>query len=199
MTNKFDAIVKEMEEASEQESDFFKFPTGDTRLRILTDFEQTYSLYEGEYPKAKYVKMLDHYVKPKDGFSVKSSAWAWAIIRDKPDFLKIVQLPYSLVKALGDLKSDPEWEFEDFPMEYDITVGNTGEGGARYSLRGSPKKEPIPAEVFKELEGKKSCQEIVNAILEKQGGKKEAAKSGAAAFQGKEYPDEEINPSDIPF
>lgn len=164
-----DRIVSEMEKNSSQESDFFKFPVGDTKIRILTDFHQTFSLYEGEYPNSKYVRMLPRYVEPAQGTNIKVSAWAWAIVRGKPDTLKIVQFPFSLMKALGGLKSDPEWEFDTFPMPYDITIGNTGEGGARYSLRGSPKRTEIAESTLDELGKRKTCEEIARKIMEKQG------------------------------
>ncbi len=131
------------------------------------------------------------------------TAWAWASVHGEG--IKIIQFPYALIKALGDMLKDPEWSFEGFPMPYDLTVGNTGEGGARYSLIGSPKPTPVSKEDLAELADKRSVQDIVNAILEKQGGKKEEPKApskgslSGPAFQGKDYPQEEINPDEIPF
>lgn len=183
-----------MEKESNQESDFYKFPTGDTKLRILTDFTQTYALYEGEHPNSKYVKMLTHYEKPGANQSVSSSAWAWADIQGT---LKIVKFPYSLMKALSDMSKDPEWEFTNFPMEYDLTVGNTGQGGARYSLRGSPKRSPVAKEVVDALAKKTPCEEIVKKIIDRQGGKVEVKPDPMKPYD--KYPDENIDPKDIPF
>lgn len=200
MPTNLDKITGDMEKTNDKESDFIKFPVGDIKIRILTDFTQTWSLYEGEYPNAKYVRMLPHYEKPTKGQTIKTSGWAWALIRggkETSDYLKIVQFPYSLLKELGAMKSDPDWAFEEFPMEYDLTVGNTGEGGNRYSLRGSPKRTPVDNSVLTQLGEKKPCADIVKAILDKQESKN-PAKAGAVA-KTYEYPSEDINPNEIPF
>ena len=199
-----DQIIHDMEESdvSNKESDFFKIPVGQTKMRILTDFYQTYSLYEGEYPNSKYVGMLSHFKRPNPGYSIKTSAWAWALIKGKESQLKVIQFPYSLIKALGALRADPDWEFKSFPMEYDITVTNTGEGGSRYSLIGSPKKTAIADSVYEDLKGRKSCEEIAKKIMEKQGDKTE--KAFASTFEKGpkvvlEASDDDIDPESIPF
>lgn len=166
MQNNFEKTMKEFEDMQDSSGTYFKFPVGNTKIRILTDFTNTYSLFEGEYPSSKFVKKLDKYEKPEEGFTVKTSWNAWAIIRGTPDELKIVQFPYSLIKQLSALIGDADWQFTGFPMSHDVTVGNTGEGGARYSLIGSPNRSEVPAAVMAELSkklGKKSSHPMGSA------------------------------------
>ena len=184
-------IMNDMEKTSNQENDFFKFPVGETKIRLLTQFHQTFSLYKGTYPNSKYVKMLPHFKEVEEGYNLKTSAWAWAIIRGKVDKLKIVQFPYALIKALQGMQNDPEWKFDTLPMEYDITIGNTGEGGARYSLRGSPSRSKVLEDTLTSLKGKKSCEEIASKIIASQN-----KETTAPAHTADNYPTNENDPND---
>lgn len=178
-TNNFEESMSEFEKGQEREDLYFKFPVGNTKIRVLSDFTASHSLFEGEYPNGKFVRKLDRYENPKDGFKVKTSWNAWALVGDQ---LKVIQFPYSLMKQFKALTDDPEWGFRGFPMSHDVTIGNTGDGGARYSLIGSPKRSDVPADVM--------------ASLEKRTAKSKHASSPAMTADN--YPDE-IDPKDIPF
>jgi len=195
MTN-LDAIGKEWESEAST-SDFFKFPTGKSRVRILTDFMKVESIYQGEYPNTKYlgIKTADRVIK--EGETVSSQAWAWALVRGEDGFgdeLKIVQFGKALIEALINLKSDPDYAFESFPMPYDITVHNTGSGPTRYSITAARQNTEVTEREMEALNKKQPIHEIVAKIVAKQNGGKKKEDGGSI-----EYPKDAPNPEDIPF
>lgn len=165
----------------EKTSDWYDFKTGETKLRVLTQPVAVRQYFKD----GKYTTVDDSYRGPE---KVSLKGWAWCSIRPENE-LKIVKFPYSVIKAVQAFMVDEDYAFDGFPMPYDIKITATGEGmERRYSVMASPKTSPVTKEEKEGLAKKTSIQEIVNKIKEKEGLKVEAP-----------YPDEHINPEDIPF
>jgi len=175
------------EVVTSKESDFFKLPVGDVKVRILTDFHKVKNVWEGEYPNSKPLGLLQKGQKIKDGQSVKTAGWAWVIVRGDVDQMKIVTFPISIIAKVANLKKDDEYTWDEMPMPYDITIHNTGEGGDRYSITPSRTNASLTEFEQKQLEEKTPIEEIVQKIMDKQSGKIEES-------QELEYPESNGDP-----
>lgn len=154
-------------EEKESGSDFFRIPEGDTRLRILTEFEKVEQVWEGEFPNAKLVGFKEDGAIIGANQKVRTSGWSWCLINGE---LKIVTFPRSLVAKIANLKRSEDYAFDDWPMPYDITIHNTGEGGDRYSITPARKNEPVSEDILVDLEAVKPIPDIIKAIQDKRSG-----------------------------
>lgn len=164
------------EEVTSSESDFFTLPVGDTKLRILTDFVEVKTLWEGEYPNSKSLGIVEGNPKVSAGQKVQSKGWAWATVKNvngsEINEVRIIQFSMGLIGKIAKLKSDGDYAWEDMPMPFDITISNTGEGGNRYSITPARNNTPVSEKEEELLKKKKSLEDIVSAIVDKQSGKK---------------------------
>jgi hypothetical protein len=158
----------EGEEKAEKVSDFYKMKTGENKLRVLTQFERVNQLSVGEYPNAELKGMVDDYYVPKAGESVTTQGWAWAIVRETGE-IKIFKASKGILKLLSTLRANDEYAFDDFPMPYDVTIHNTGEGPNRYSITAARKNSPVTEVELAELEKKTPIADIISKIKEKKG------------------------------
>lgn len=165
-------------------SDFFKFPTGDTKIRIMTEMVQVKQIVEGVYPDTKLLGMVQEGQKLTADQKIKVSGWAWCNVEGEG--LKIITFPYSLIKQIGALKQMPDYSWEDMPMPYEITVKNTGKGGDRYSITPARENTEVDSDVVADLESKTTIEEIVNKIKDKAENKEVDKK-----FEELEYPESE--------
>lgn len=166
METKLDQWGFPIEEKKDREAggDFFKFPEGDTKMRILTTPIMVRQVFEGG--KFRIV----------DDPSVPYKAWAWAVIRETGE-IKIVQIVPSIVKQLQHFLTDPDYAFEEYPMPYDITVNKQGEMlDTRYKLSVSRKNTPVTEEEKAELAKKTPISDIINKMRGKDGSKTESKK-----------------------
>lgn len=156
-------------EQEETGSDFHRLETGDTKIRVLTDFVEVKQVWEGVYPNSKPLGMLRKGQTLGSGQSVKTSGWAWTIVRgEKSDTMKIITFPMSIISKLANLKKSDDYAWEDMPMPYDVTIHNTGEGGDRYSITPARQNTELTEEELADLEAKNSIEEIVEKIKDKQ-------------------------------
>ena len=169
MTN-FDSMFQEVEERTSSESDFFVIKTGKNTVRILSDFVKVENVFKGEYPNSKYqgIKTPERTLESDEKSTLQG--WAWLLDRATGE-VKIGQFGSSILKALGGLKNDPEYAFTSFPMPYDITITNTGEGANRYSIIAARQNTEVKEEEMTLLNKKKTIADIVGAIVDKQSGK----------------------------
>ncbi len=108
-----------------------------------------------------------------------------------------------IMKAIAALQKNPDYEFKEMPMPYDITlmVKNAGTKEAEYQVLPSPKPIPVTEAELALLNKETGTAYIVEQMKKKQA-KKEGNLGEAeakAAEGGIEYPTENINPEDIPF
>jgi hypothetical protein len=104
---------------------FYKFTAGENVIRIVSETE----VIAKHYINDKYSVCVG---KDKDCEGCKQNNKAkakwlcWVIDRTDGSF-KLVELPYTVTKALGELANSSQYGFEVLPP-YDITVKKTGEG-----------------------------------------------------------------------
>ncbi len=180
------------EDKKEQVSDFYKMKIGENKVRVLTQFERVDSVFQGEYPNSKFVGHVEEDYKLKGGEKVSTQGWAWGIDRTTGE-MKIMQFSKAILGLINKLKSDEEYTFDNFPMPYDITIHNTGEGPSRYSITASRKNTDVTEDEVAELEKKTSIRDIISKIKEKK-----ADVPPEVATPEKIYP-AGPNPDDIPF
>lgn len=166
---------------------------------------------------ADYKKLQEKAVaEGKDPTKVKqpniSIKWEmWAINRANGK-LVILDLTNKLVKKLRNFMDSDEYKFVGFPMPYDITVSVTNAGTieAEYDLLPARKEVPITPEeteafekvtpitqIIERMKAKQREKDGVPAPVETEG--ETPVIQTAPAEGGVKYPDEEINPEDIPF
>lgn len=205
-------------------SDFFKFEkTGIYRLRILTPFKAlaTHFFGKGVPSSVCYGELSGCPFHGTDKASVKYMTYVIDRIDGK---VKMAEIPWSVVSAIGDLEQDEDFGFKDFPMPYDIKVTADKENTDPkqiYKTLGSPKVVPLTVEEDNALIAKTSKMTIESYVesrkqkqLEKHKadgtwqkeqerriklGEEIAAAKLIPSADALEYPAEDINPDDIPF
>lgn len=150
----------------EKTSDFYNLKVGENKVRILTLPVSVYKLNKGVYPNNEFIRYVDDGYRAKEGEKVDIKGWVWAIIRETGE-LKIVTLPYSVIKLIQQLKDQEDYAFDEYPMPYDITISNSGVGAARYTLTAARKNTPITEQELESLEFKTPIEDIVRRMKEK--------------------------------
>ena len=158
-------MLNEPSSVKEKKSDFMKIGVGDTKLRVLTSFEPVYKLYKGEYPNNEFVGYVEEN-KAVDGHEVRLEGWAWVIERSTGE-VKLLTVGRGILKLLAQLRSNDEYAFDEFPMPYDITIKNTGDGPNRYSITAARKNTPITEAETALLAEKTPVSEIISKMKEK--------------------------------
>ncbi len=134
--------------------DYYKFQEGDNRIRILSEGAIIASHFfgKGVRPSICYGinKGCPFHKEDDKSASVKYSCY---ILDRVDDQIKLADIPYSIIKKVGDLQLDSEWSFEYFPMPYDIkVVYKPNESPANmYSVVASPKRDPLSQIVVDKL------------------------------------------------
>lgn len=216
-------------------SAYFKFEKGDNRIRILTAGEVIATHFFGKGVKAHTCYGIEngcpfHGDKaPKDnkGQEKKPSIKYTCYVASE-DSVVLADLPYSVIKQVGEYQTNVDYAFDDFPMPYDITVRYNPDSDSpndMYKVIASPRREVITAEISEKLSEAMRKQTPVDSVAkkkqwqmddhEKQGirgpivqkkSREEWVKEVNSKAEpvepkdlGYEYPAEEINPDDIPF
>lgn len=183
--SEWDEVEKEVESKS---GDYFKIVEGANRFILLSHIKPLAQVWDGS--KYRIAEEGDKNV------SVKGICWVLQketnVDGEEEYTIKQAKLPYTIVKEIKGISEDPDWDFE-FPFPYPITVTAKGAGTkeVKYSTNASPKKFEIPEQVTKDLAEKPTPEEIVEKI--------KAGKSDDKAPSAPDYPEEEIDPADIPF
>lgn len=185
-----DNIFGEMEEKAKLDSDFFTIRVGKNPVRVLSDFVKVENIFKGQYPNSKYKGILTAGYQLASDEAVTMQGWAWIIDRETGE-LKIGQFGKNILGAIVALKKDPEYAFGEFPMPYDITISNTGEGASRYSVIAARTNTPVTDAEMAALNKKKSIADIVAAIVDKQN--KPAETANTTVY----YPESNIKAEDI--
>lgn len=184
-----DKFSKEWDD--KQSGDFFKIPTGNTKLRIMAPFVKVQSAWVGKYPASKPTGIVHEGRPLQQGEELQESAWTWALVREI-NLLKILRVPMGLLAKIAKLKQDAEYTWNEYPMPFDITISNTGEGGDRYSITPARQNTEVTVEEMALLNKCHTIPQIVQSIIDKQSGKTASA-DGAKI----EYPTEDSD--GIPF
>lgn len=163
-----------------QGGDYFKIVEGDNRFQLLSHCAP----YALKWNGARYEPAEEG----DTGISWKGVCW---VLQDGA--LKLATLPYTFVKSVKALMQDEDYAFAEFPMPRAVNFKATGAGTkeVEYSLIPSPKEVEVPAEILKELATKPSPEEMVEKLR-----KSEKTETTSEPIK---YPDEDINPEDVPF
>ncbi len=181
---------------------WFKFKEGKNRLRVLVNPEVIYEDF----------KLGMCYTDCRFKGSIKYLAYVW----DYADgSVKLMKIPFSIFNWIAAQETDEDWNFQGFPMPYDITITaeNAGTKEVKYSTTPSPKREPMSEEVLADVKRRKLVAEIIAGLKEKNEEKhrsdgtwdtlhasaEEQEQVAPPEKEGVKYPEEDINPEDIPF
>lgn len=211
----FSDKMKEQEKTAQAEgiassggSDFFKFKEGDNVIRVLTEPELIFEKY----------KVGICYTECGYEGNAKFMCWVFDVKSNK---VMLAKLPYKIGKWIAELEQDEDYSFAGFPMPYNVKIKADDKVGTKdvgYTMIASPKREEVSEEVRNILMKKHTIPEIIEKMKEKKKAEhiadgtwqreqdrkaklaEELAEGRATPSKGAiDYPEEEINPEDIPF
>lgn len=171
--------------------DYFTIKEGANKFILLSHMAplaQVWDVGLGKYRVA---------VEGDKNVSVKGVCWV--MVRDDEGEMAIKQakLPYKVVKAIRGYAEDPDWSFDlPFKHPFTLTAKGAGEKTVDYTLQVSPKEVEIPQAILDELKEKPTPEEIIEKI---KGGVSQGKTDKGAEVQPPEYPEDELQPEDIPF
>ncbi len=173
---------QEQVNAEKAKEGYFKIVEGDNRIQLLSHVAPLPQVWTG----SKYEVAGEG----ATNVSIKGVCW---ILQDGK--IKEAKLPYTVVKAIRELMQDQDYAFESFPMPrlINIKAKNAGTKEVEYQVVPSPKETEVDGAILVELATKPTPEEIVEKIKGKVSPEKTEAKKDI------EYPEEDINPEDIPF
>lgn len=200
---------KEKEQFNADRGDWFKFVEGPNKLRILSEpasFQEDF-------------KLGICYTDCSFKGSMKYLAWVYDY---KDSKLKKMKIPYSIMESIVSQMTSEDYSFTDFPMPYDITItaSNAGTKEVKYAILPARLSTPMAEDVMEEFAKKKSPVEMIDEMKERNKKKhqedgtfdrlhEDKASEGARvrkafADNGEdeediEYPEDDLNPEDIPF
>lgn len=189
---------KQKESFSSSKGERFKFSEGANRIRILAEPEMIQEDY-------------NYGICYKDcGFKGSTKYLSW-VLDLKDNKVKMMRIPYSIMNDVVSLMSskDQGYGFESFPMPYNITVNAVGAGTkeVKYSVIPDRENTEVDPAIIDEVSKKTAPAGL--AELFKKWNEEEHRKDGTwDKLHGKakeeeldtiEYPEDDINPEDIPF
>jgi hypothetical protein len=111
------------------------------------------------------------------------------------DSIKLAELPYSVIFAIGDLEEDDDWAFEGYPMPYDITVKCDKENSDPkqiYKTTPSPLRKPVSEGEMAILAEKMETRTPEQYVAERKAKSLEKAKSLVDAQDVPEFDEADI-------
>lgn len=128
--------------------DYLKLKEGDNRFRLMSECLPHANEYQGK----RNFKWLCYVLDRKDG-------------KVKPMFMA-----HTIYKQIVALQQNPDYEFFDVPMPYDITVNALGAGtkDVKYTLMPARKNTPVSDAEMKLLHDAKPLKELQAKLKEKQ-------------------------------
>lgn len=181
MSSLKDQLKQDAEELGVGGSDFFKFENKKTsKFRVLTELKALGQHFfgVGQKPSVCYGVKKGcpfHGIDPNSqkGEEYKLSTKYIAYVLDADGKIKLAELPYTVVKAIGDLEEDEDYKFSGFPMPYDIKVAFDKDLSPTemYKVTPSPTRSAVTDDTMGELAGlmgKNSPEHFVEVKKEKQ-------------------------------
>jgi len=216
------------------QTSYFKFTKGDNRLRILTKGEILATHFFGKGVKASTCYGIEKGCPfhgkgaPKDdkGVEKKPSIKYVCYVLNGTE-IQLADLPYSVIKQVGEYQTNIDYQFDDFPMPYDITVKFNPDSlspNDMYKVIASPRRENISQDILDELDELMRKVTPETSVQKKKDFQMNAHKEQGILVELKtteqlnkehskkietgeidevdspvEYPENVINPDDIPF
>lgn len=191
----------EKSEHAQRSDNWFKFKEGKNSIRILTEPIAIYEDY----------KLGMCYTDCGFKGSIKYMAY---VIDNADGMIKTMKIPYGIFQYIANLETDEDWSFEGFPMPYDLNIQATGAGQkeVKYDVKPRPQRTDVSEVVMNTLSKKKTIPELIVMFKQRNkekhladgtfnslGAKKEVKEEKNYMPTAIEYPEEEIDPADIPF
>ena len=120
--------------------DIYKLKEGDNRIRLMSECLPHQNDFKGQ----KSFKWLCYVLDRRDG-------------KVKPFFMA-----HKIYKAIEALQLNPDYQFSDVPMPYDMTIHakNAGTMDVEYSLIPARRETPLTDDELVELDGAKPLKEL---------------------------------------
>lgn len=191
--NSVDEVRKEVESGG-----WFKVEEGDNRMRILVEPVHTVSRYgKGICYKDCGYCSADALEKDKDKdgkparLTHKYVTWIYDY---KSESIKLYSIPFVMSKQIADYKRDETngYDFDEFPMPYDITVNakNAGKKEVEYTLKPSRENTDVPEEGLDALKKESTVEQVIQSMKDKK------MKEDGVGPKAPDYPE---NQGDEPF
>lgn len=172
------------------------------KLRFVRDFSVVKSFY---VKKGESYRTTPSTEKPEALAAASESYKVFFHVLDRADNeLKVFEAPYTVFKAIKDLKEDPDWTFKNLPP-YDLTIYRVKGNKTSYRVVASPNRDELDGEIQKKVEELKPMPKIASDIL-KNDEQKYQEKYGQSMYapvgtttKELKSKDEEINIDDLPF
>lgn len=210
MTSLAERAVQDAKSDMAKRGGWFKFKEGKNKIRILSE------------PAVLYEDFKLGICYTDCGFkgAMKYLAYAWDYADES---IKLFKMPLTIFNYIANLELEEGWAFTGFPMPYDLVINakDAGTKEVEYTPTPSPTRVEVPVVVQEEMRKKKSALEIIDGLKIKNQEKHRADGTWDALHQGGfekptpesigadkkkwgehepiKYPDEEVNPEDIPF
>jgi hypothetical protein len=189
MSGNFKDFQKEAKEHGVSSgNEWFKPGDGESRIRILSEYEIVGKHWDPTFKNGPGKKAGRSFLcvgkergcpyhtdkTPEDVKKVKVSYFMYvsdksaSIIKDKPaGILKIAELPYTVAKRVSELGDMEDYEFDGFPMPYDIIITKSVVNGkTTYDTIAARSNTPVDAEILEELSLKKPIADIIEKMKE---------------------------------
>ena len=152
-----------------QRSEYFKFQEGDNNIRVLSPSAVLARHQLGVKQSAIcYGKDEGCPYHGENEIEIRVKWWMW--IHDLRDNkVKIAEMPYTIVKALGQFQQSEEYGFQDLPIPYiiNITAEKAGTKEVKYTILPARQNSSIPADIERDYLNKKPIDDIVEAVKNK--------------------------------
>lgn len=163
---------------------FFKLKEGDNRIRLMSECLPHTSEFDGK----------------------KNFKWLCYVLDRRDGDVKAFFMAHKIYKAIEALQLNPDYQFAEVPMPYDITVHakKAGTKDVEYTMIPARKETELTDEEREKLEAAKPLDELRQAIRDKQGKSdghdQRTADTGAGGDQAPHDPvTSELTDDDIPF
>jgi hypothetical protein len=177
----FAGKMKEAEKAGLLSSgDYFKIKEGANRFRLMSEC----LAHPGTFNGRNNFKWLCYVLDRTDG-------------KVKPMFM-----PHTIYKVIVGLQQNPDYEFFDVPLPYDLTINAAGAGTkeVKYTVLPARKNTDVTPDELAALKAMKPLDELQKALKEKND---KAAAAAASAPQPPAHHDDDdpsaLTDDDIPF
>lgn len=145
--------------STSKSSDFFRFPDGRTTVRVLAFHTKPDISY---WFNGKFYPEFPDGIDNPEAVSRSVKFFSYLLVDGE---IRLSSLPQSIFIKLKDLAESPSWEFDEFPMPYDIeVVYKPKESPAKkYSVNPLPHSD-VEADVLENLEKEKPLDELAELI-----------------------------------
>lgn len=162
------------EYGSGQSSNYYNVEDGsDNIVRVLTPGAVYAQYYFGQGIKSVISYGYDKGDPRGKSDERKMIKYAMYVLDRKDNKIKLATFSYSVVKGIGDLQKNPDYQFEELPMPYDIRITYNKEEvpASKYKVSFKPNSVLLTQEQLNELKEKmdeRTPEQIVERMKEKQ-------------------------------